>query len=453
MKKKMIAIGIVALILATGVSVAARVTYVYYNTKDYSNIIFPGVKIENVDLSRKTKEEARNLLNEKYEKVMLQKKINIKVSDKTYTIDYIKLNGNYNIDETVDNAFLFGKSFAMFDKYNIIKNPSIKEYKLKFTYDDKPLKDLIASISKDVDKSPVNAGIVMVNKGNFKVTSDVNGYKLNQDKLLKDVSTQVNGDITNSNVDVVAEINPVTANITAATLSTINTLVSSFNTNYSTSSDNRATNIELATSAINGKWLMPGDTFSFNDVVGQRTAEKGYKDAPVIVGNKVDSDLGGGICQVSSTLYNAVARANINAAERTHHTLPSSYVELGMDATVDYGNIDYKFKNTLNYPIYIEGYTQNRIVYFNVYSNSSLTKATYELVNEVYAEQQPNTQYKDDPTLPEGQEEVEQEAYVGYKVKVYRKKFENGTFIGQDLISDDTYLPVDKIIRRGTKKP
>jgi len=113
---------------------------------------------------------------------------------------------------------------------------------------------------------------------------------------------------------------------------------------------------------------MPGETFSFNQVVGERTEQRGYQSGPVIVGNQVESGLGGGICQVSSTLYNTILLGNINATERMHHTMPSSYVPLGMDATVDWGNIDYKFRNNLQSPVYIEAYTSNGNVVFNLYS-------------------------------------------------------------------------------------
>ena len=135
-------------------------------------------------------------------------------------------------------------------------------------------------------------------------------------------------------------------------LSQINTCISSFSTSLGTSSITRISNIEVCAKAINGKILMPGEIFSFNEVVGKRTKERGYKEAPVIVNNKVESGLGGGICQVSSTLYNAVLIAGIHNIDRTHHSFPSEYVELGLDATVDWENIDFKFTNTLEYPIY-----------------------------------------------------------------------------------------------------
>jgi vancomycin resistance protein YoaR len=325
------------------------------------------------------------------------------------------------------------------------------QYKLKFNYDTKPVKDFIADMQKKIDKSPINSSISMVSSGKFSITKDESGLKLDTQKLEKDILDKINGDIT-GDIDIDAKVDNVQASITADKLSKINTRISSFSTNFSGSSANRMSNIILATKSINGKFLMPGDTFSFNGVVGQRTAQKGYKEAPVIVGNKLDSGLGGGICQVSTTMYNAVMRANINATERSHHTLPSHYIGLGMDATVDYGNIDYKFKNTLDFPIYIEGYAQGTNLVFNIYSDKSLTNRTYDLVSETYDIIQPGTNYIDDPNLYEGETVLDQPPSIGYKVRVYKKIYENGKLVGQELVSNETYKKVDEVIRRGTKK-
>ena len=155
---------------------------------------------------------------------------------------------------------------------------------------------------------------------------------------------------------------------------------------------------------------MPGESFSFNNTVGESSTEKGYKMAPVIVGTKVELAFWGGICQVSTTLYNAILRANIPSTERYKHSLPSHYIGLGMDATVAYGLLDYKFKNTNSYPIYIESITQNKNVTFNIYSNSSLNNKKYDIVNEV----------------------------AGKNVSVFKVTYENSKLLSKDLLYTDT---------------
>lgn len=451
MKKKTIIITSVLAVVIAGGAAGGYAGYVYNKVKPYSNLMYPNVSIEDIDLSGKTKDEAESLLKEKYGAVVLKKKINISGLNKTYTIDYSKLNAKYNIEEAVNEAFQYGKNLNMFEKYKLIKSPESKTYKLKFGYDSKPVKELIAGMQKEIDKAPVNGSLKMVSSGNFSVTPDVGGFKLDTAKLEKDILDKINGELS-GDVEIKASVDALQASVTADKLSKVNSKVASFSTSFAGSSANRVTNISLATKSINGKLLMPGDSFSFNDVVGQRTAAKGYKEAPVIVNNKLDSGLGGGICQVSTTLYNAVMRANINATERAHHSLPSHYIGLGMDATVDYGNLDYKFKNTLEYPLYIEGYTSGGSVVFNIYSDKSLTSKTYDLVSETTNTIQPETKYIDDSTMYEGETKIDQPSSIGYTVKVYRKIYENGKLIGQDLLSTETYKKIDAVVRRGTKK-
>jgi vancomycin resistance protein YoaR len=450
MNKKIVLISIAsAAVIGIG-ALGARFGYMYNVANQYSNTIYPKVFVENIDLSGKSKEEALKLLSEKYGQEVLKKKIIVRAGDRTYTIDYSKLSGKYNMDEAVNDSFSYGKDSNIFKKYELIKKPEPKDLELKFTYDSKPIKELVAGIQKDIDKTPSNASIKMTSRGNFSVTADKKGAKLNAEKLEKDINSLINGDLT-GDAEVQAPVDVLEASVTAEALSKINTKISSFSTTFSGSTENRVTNISLATGSISGKVFMPGDSFSFNDIVGKRTAAKGYKEAPVIVNNKLDSGLGGGICQVSTTLYNAVMRANINATERTHHSLPSHYVGLGLDATVDFGRLDYKFVNTLQTPIYIEGYTAGKTLIFNIYSDKSLANKTYELVSETYDTTKANIKYINDSNMYEGETETVQKASDGYKVKVYRKIYENGKLTGQETVTNETYKKIDGIVKRGTK--
>ena len=144
-------------------------------------------------------------------------------------------------------------------------------------------------------------------------------------------------------------------------------LLSSFSTKYSVRATARTTNIKLAASKINGTVLMPGETFSYNKVVGARTIAAGYKEAPIYVSGEVVDGLGGGICQITSTLYNAVVYANLDIVERTNHQFVPSYVTASRDATVVYGSLDFKFKNNRNYPIKINCSVSGGIANFQIF--------------------------------------------------------------------------------------
>lgn len=430
--------------------ISAAVSYVYFIEKRFENVIYPGIQVEKVDLSGKSKEEAIQLLKENYSNPVQNKKININTPNKTYTLDFSKLSPQYNIIEVVDQALNYGKDLNIFNKYKLIKESQEMKYNLQFTYNHKPIDDMINTISKDINVKPKDASISLAN-GNFIVTPEKKGFQLEAQKLNDEIKNKINKR-NNSDISIDASIKTLGANITAEKLNLVDSRIGHFSTNFASSSEGRATNIRLATESINGKVLMPGDTFSFNEVVGERTKERGYKEAGVIINQQLDSGLGGGICQVSSTLYNAILRANIMDINRTHHTIPVAYVDIGTDATVDWGNIDLKFTNTFDYPIYIEGSAANRELHFNIYSNSALAKRTYTITTEIYEVIEPKVEYNNDPNLLEGKTQVIKQGRNGHRVRTYRNIHENGKLIEKELVTTDYYVPINGVIKRGTKK-
>ncbi|PRR78487.1 Vancomycin B-type resistance protein VanW [Clostridium liquoris] len=409
-RKRIAIITLTILFIMTVVISGFHAIKVYSTVKKYDNLIYPGIFIEGVNVGGKTKKDALSLLSQKYKESNKERNIIIKVLDKKYTINFSQLNIEYNYDEVINSAFNIHKDEDILKKYKAIKKPKNEELELKYKYSSKKIDEMIKNIENENNRDAVDAKIVNSPSGGFAVKEESYGQAVDKNSIKNAIDKNMNIK-GKGNVVVNSAIKEVKPHITQKDLGTVNSMISSFTTNFSASNDNRATNINLASDAINGKVVLPGDSFSFNDVVGMRTEEKGYKPAKVIVGNEFIDDFGGGVCQVSSTLYNAIMRANIPSTERTHHTIASTYVPLGMDATVDFGNIDYKFKNTLKYPIYIESVIQNKNLTFNVYSNKSLTSRTYDLVNEV----------------------------KGNRVNVYKVTYENGKEIDRQLVSSDAY--------------
>ena len=238
--------------------------------------------------------------------------------------------------------------------------------------------------------------------------------------------------------------------VTKEDLSKIKGLMGTFSTNYATSAAGRSNNIEIATKVINGTVVMPGETFSFNDIVGPRTVERGYQEAGTYVGNKVEPGIGGGICQVSTTLYRAAMKANLRSVERTNHSMVVGYAQPGLDATVSYGYLDYKFKNTYDFPIYIQGSTVGKVVTYNIYGDpSSLNGKTYDMANEILETIPPETKVVPDNTLPEGKEVSEGAGMTGYKARSYQITYENGVEVKRDVVSTDSYASVGIVVRKG----
>jgi vancomycin resistance protein YoaR len=435
------------LLLAT---VGSGSYYIYNNNlvKSWEDKIYPETLIHNIDVSGKTKEEAITMLQDN-NKFIKDKKINLRYKDKVYTLKYSVLKPKYNIGETVAEVLKAGKNLGMLEKAGLIKNPSQKKYDLKFIYDKKAVAGLLNKIEKEVNKKPEDASVTMSAPGRFSIKKEITGQKLKKEEMEKVILSSIN-DKKEEVIEIPLAIQETVPKITYEKLSKINTVVSSFTTSFTSSAAGRATNIELAAKKINCTLIMPGDVFSFNSKTGPRDQAHGYQTAPIILKNKLEAGLGGGVCQVSTTLYNAIIRTNIKATERSNHSLVPAYVKPGFDATVS-EYIDYKFKNTLSFPIFIEGVVKNRRLTFNVYSNSSLKKIQYDLVNEVYENTPATTQKIEDPTLPIGTIKEEEPPHNGCKVKVYLVGKQKGKEVSRRIISNNTYKKVDGIIKVGTK--
>lgn len=261
-----------------------------------------------------------------------------------------------------------GKTGSIVD-INLTKNTIINSiYDLSYsnntleisTESKEPQKIDIDKIHNEIYKQPVNASY---QENPRAVIASENGldFAISTEEINKLLETKKD--------EYIIPLKTLYPNITTSMLGmeAFPDLLSTFSTRYVTSNKNRTTNLRLAANKINGTVIMPGETFSFNKIVGKRTIEAGYKDAAIYQDGKVIDGLAGGICQISSTLFNAVVYANLEITERRNHQFVPSYVTAGRDATVVYGAQDFKFKNTRNYPIKIICSVNNGIAKFDIY--------------------------------------------------------------------------------------
>lgn len=450
-KKLKMGIAISALVIAT--AIGSGVGYVKNTVSKFEQAIYPGMRIQGIDLSGKTKDEAMKIIDENYKKNMEQKKIVVKVGDKKYDIKYKDLALKFDYAKTVDDVLKEGKDKSTFEKFKMIKSAEPKDHEIKFTYDTKPIDEKIKVISNEVNKPKVEATISGYG-GSFNITPEQSGQKLDTEALKKEILSKISKSNANEKEVVIeGKLIEDKPKITAAELKKVDTVISTFSTNYSTGEYNKSVNIELGTRTVNGTLLMPGDKFSFNTIVGDTTPDKGYMSGIEIIGDKFQTGYGGGICQVSTTLHNAVLRMGILPDQRLNHNLPVGYVPLGLDATIAYGGIDYVFTNSTKYPLYIEGVAGGGTVTFNLYSNSAVkTSKEYRFSHEEYGTIPPSVKYEDDPSMPKGTEKVVQPGSSGHLVKAYRYTYENDALINTELINNDTYAPMPRIIKRGTGK-
>ena len=256
-----------------------------------------------------------------------------------------------------------------------------------------------------------------------------------------------NNDLEEYNIPL--KITPATKTIEDLGTEAFPYVIAKFTTKYDASNTNRSGNLKIAADKINGTVLMPGKEFSFNEVVGKRTIEDGYKNAKIYENGQVVDGLAGGICQISSTLYNAVLLANLEITQRRNHSYTTSYVPAGRDATVVYGTQDFKFKNSRTYPIKIEANVANGIVEFQVHGIKE--EVEYEIkILPITTQTIPyETEHIPDPTLAPGQQVVKQAGHSGYKVTTYIEKRVGGAVVSKEVLSNDTYKPMKTIVHVG----
>lgn len=277
------------------------------------------------------------------------------------------------------------------------------------------------------------------------ITDHVVGVEIDKAKF-RALVDQVNKGIEGS-IEVVETLPEFTKE--ALQNSLFGTTLASFSSDYASSSANRAYNVELAANKINGIVLADGDEFSYNSIVGNANAANGFKMATVFSEGKVTEGVGGGVCQVSSTLYCAVLRADLNVTERHNHSLPIGYVPGGQDATVSYGSLDFKFKNNTGAPIKIVTSYTNRKLTVSILGNESAKKKV-DVVSEKISTIQPTMTEVKDPSLPAGQTKVISKGKSGSVYMTYKRVYANDGTLISETKTKSTYRATPGEISVGT---
>jgi len=228
--------------------------------------------------------------------------------------------------------------------------------------------------------------------------------------------------------------------------------LSNFTTKYSSGEGSRSSNVSLAASKINGTVIGPGDIFSYNTVVGKRTAEEGFKKAHVYAGGKIIDGLGGGICQVSTTLYNVVLFADLEVVERRNHNMLVGYVPPGRDATVSYGSIDFKFRNNFKKPIKIESGAKKGTLSIRILGSNEHPGKKIELGTEILKSYYLPEKVIEDASKPIGYYHVEQKGIKACSANTYKIIKQNGKVVSKTRISTSKYNPLQRIVIKGSKE-
>lgn len=302
----------------------------------------------------------------------------------------------------------------------------------------------IEKIEKDIFKEPKNASY---DKARGELTIHSNGIELGIE--LEEAKKIVQEEKEEYIIPLQITMPQVTTDMLGE--DAFPNVLGKFSTRYDASNKNRATNIELASEAINGKVFAPGERFSFNSVVGPTPASKGYLPAGAYSAGELVQSYGGGVCQVSSTLYNAVLLSNLKIVERYNHSSVVSYVDPGRDATISYGSRDFKFENSRKYGIKIMAKASNGILDMEIRGIFEDEEYEVEISSKKTDTVPCKTKYVYDSTLGENEEVVESGGANGAKSIAYITKKKNGKEISKEVLSEDSYNPMSKIVKTGNR--
>lgn len=432
------------------ITVIAMVLMIF-GKNEYTNVIEKGVSVNSTNVGGMSRSAAKEFLNKKYNEQFKNKKISMAYQNDKYSIDFKSLKAHYDIDTAVNEAFKYDKESNVFS--NILTNIGIKKSNynvdLKFMADTSIVDRVIKKVARKIDYDPVDASISYKNNM-FSITKEESGLAVNKKELEKLIKESVNPDGDEREIQIPVE--EVTAKIKAEDLSKIDTEIATFTTSFRTSDAARSGNIRIAATAVDGTVIMPGEIFSMNKEVGPRVASKGYKEAHVIINGVLTTGMAGGICQATTTIYNAALLANFPIISRRGHALRVAYVKPGMDATISGDYIDMRFKNTNKYPIFIHTIVGGGKITAKIYGANE-HPGQYVVIDShvLQTMDPPKPEYVFDPTLPKGEKVVDNKSSEGMKSETYRRVYQDGKLIKNELLSKDKYKAGRAKIRVGTK--
>lgn len=410
------------------------------------NKIYPNVVIDGINVTGMTKDEASKALKEKTPVEIMT----LNSNKKNYKITSNQIGYHEDIKKAVQEAYLIGRSSNFFkDVSQIAKGKffsKVTNIKISSAYDESKLEGIVNQIVKDLDIKPQDAKLIL--SGGISVKKEIDGVEVESEKLIKDAKKVLNDKLIGKSIEIPMKITK--ASVRSQDLSKINGVLTSFSTKYNSAAAARSENLRIGSQKVSNHILMQGETFSFNKVVGPRNVSNGFKMAPIIVKGKLEDGPGGGVCQISSTLYNAALLSGMQIVERRNHSIASSYVEKGRDATVVYGAIDFKFKNPLNSPIYITMSAGGGYINATIYGNVA-EKKNIKIISNVLETIPSTVQIKDDPSLLLGQEKIEEKGGSGFKTQTFRVFYENNKEVKKELLSRDYYPPRKTVKLRGIK--
>ena len=416
-----------------------------------TNEIYQGVTVGDIHVGGLSVAQAQQkiltIFNERTEKTPF---ITATFEEQKWTISAQDIDLSIQANRLAQQAYDVGRTgniiFRLQERYLAIHQGH--SLPLTVQYNKDKVHGILSNIAKSIDREAQNARLKAVSNAKVEIVPEVIGRKVDVTSIVAEVAANLNAKLAFTFPVAVEEIMPP---IMSRDLEHIDGLIASYTTQFDPRDQNRTQNVLLAARSVNDILVRTGEMFSFNNIVGLRLSKFGYKEAPVYIDGILVPDWGGGVCQVSSTLYNAVLLADLSIEERTPHFRPPGYVPLGQDATVADNQLDFRFKNTLSQNIYITSEAFGNQLIVNIYGKRMEYPPEIYVVSKDKQVLEPRTFIKQDPNLELGKEIVEVEGQKGFLISTYRIKKVDGKTVKQEFLASDEFKPVDKIVRVGTK--
>lgn len=412
-----------------------------------SDRICKGVVVSGIHVGGLSRNEAQTKLRD-WSRTRARSTITITALDKRWSGTLADFGGCIKWQDAAGEAYLIGRSGNLISRAICVltSGGNGKKIEAPVAVSSPILKETIKKIAKAVDAPHVDARLLVV-AGEIRIKQDSCGIKVDKVRSQRIVVNALIHGKTNAALSVKADKPDVTAKDAAG----IDTLLASFTTSFNPSRTDRTHNLTLASRAVNGTILNSGQVFSYNDTVGPRLEGRGFRNSPIFVKGKLEDGLGGGICQVSSTLYNVVLMTGLKVLERSPHSRTVPYVPPGRDATVAYGARDFRFENTNSSAIGVLSHVSGSHLRVDVYG-SARDKKNIEILIGNLKYSPFDTCDETDPTLAPGAKKVLDKGSRGVNVTVYtRVNKSDGTHI-TNIVSRDRYPAQNKIWGVGPSK-
>ncbi len=422
---------------------------------DENEVITNGVFIDSVDISGMTKEEAAKAV-EDYVNTLKGKTITVDINGDKEQITAADLGFSYKENNYIEEALKIGKSGNLIEQYKELKDTQENKltYKLEFSIDEAKLKTFAKKELSSHNAKAVNATVTRKN-GEFVYTDEVVGQKVDTKSTMTAIKDALLNNWTGDNISISADVKEQDPKYTREMVEKCDTVLGSFQTTYATSSEDRAANLANGAKLINNTVLYPGEVFSAYEKLAPFTTANGYYQAGAYSNGKLVDSIGGGACQVTTTLYNAVLYSELEVVERSSHSMTISYVDLSRDAAIAGTWKNLRFKNNTDAPIVIEASTYGRTIYFKIWGHETRDtknrKIKFETV--ILGQKQPGADVvTKDPNQPTTYEYTTQSAHIGYTAALYKVVYENGKEVSRKKINSSVYNPSPRYVTVGTKK-